>query len=747
MKRTVIILIAILAIGDTAISQIINIPVDQPTIQAGIDSASAGDTILVAEGTYLENINFHGKAITLASYFLMDGDTSHISKTIIDGSNPEHPDSASTVNMLQVRDTTSVLCGFTITGGSGTGEFETLFKGVYTRNGGGIFSAGGKIVNNIIQDNHVTNNQVAAGGGLSAGVRILIPTDTGINLVIRDNILYQNSCSTQVHYALGGGMSLDLTNGITLVENNQIHHNNTFCGDPYKAMSGGMAAGKSTSNTGKGIIRNNLIHHNEAHSQVSFGGGIFYILFSDYISEEFTPTHFYNNIIHSNYSENYGGGISLWYLRYSDFPPPVDPVIYNNTIVGNSSKKGTGISIIDSEVVMFNNILWNNPTNETREEVFTDVFNYCPGYSPQWCHDQNMAKLHSKFNLVKGGYPGEMNFSISPVFRDSTWHLADNSASIGRGMDSVFAAGTWYTTHGTDCEGNKRPSQADPFIDVGAYESDREQVLLPIANLTDIYMYDHTLNPVFDPEIYSYEMGVVDTTFNSMNLKLLSADNLAYMEIQHAQDISSTDVAERTAFIKVTSSDSTIWEEYAVEFYYLSADATLSNLLVAGYDLQPLFHPDTLWYLVLLPPGTTEVPEIIYETSHKAAEVTYYAPFNILSIVDWRRTANINVDAEDGFRQRIYKIQFDMTTGLDRVLDVTSAIKIFPNPVESEIFIHLENMDPVSVTVLSITGEELFTRPMKGPWTNLDLSSFDSGVYFITIRSKEFVTTRKIIKL
>ena len=29
----------------------------------------------------------------------------------------------------------------------------------------------------------------------------------------------------------------------------------------------------------------------------------------------------------------------------------------------------------------------------------------------------------------------------------------------------------------------------------------------------------------------------------------------------------------------------------------------------------------------------------------------------------------------------------------------------------------------------------------------LDLSSFRKGVYFITIRSKDFVTTRKIVKL
>src|SRR5271168_3437186 len=45
----------------------IHVPGDQPSIQAGIDASSNGDVVLVAPGTYNENIDFKGKAITVTS--------------------------------------------------------------------------------------------------------------------------------------------------------------------------------------------------------------------------------------------------------------------------------------------------------------------------------------------------------------------------------------------------------------------------------------------------------------------------------------------------------------------------------------------------------------------------------------------------------------------------------------------------------------------------------------------------------
>jgi len=64
---------------------IINVPAEQPTIQAGIDIAVESDTVLVQPGTYAENINYNGKAVIIGSLFLTTQDTIYISQTIIDG--------------------------------------------------------------------------------------------------------------------------------------------------------------------------------------------------------------------------------------------------------------------------------------------------------------------------------------------------------------------------------------------------------------------------------------------------------------------------------------------------------------------------------------------------------------------------------------------------------------------------------------------------------------------------------------
>src|SRR3954453_6976463 len=92
---------------------VIRVPQDAPTIQAAIDEALNFDTVLVSPGTYIESLDFLGKAVTVTS-------SSGPGNTLLDARSLHQ--SAVRFHSSEGRD--SVFEGFTVKSTDASGAFH-----------------------------------------------------------------------------------------------------------------------------------------------------------------------------------------------------------------------------------------------------------------------------------------------------------------------------------------------------------------------------------------------------------------------------------------------------------------------------------------------------------------------------------------------------------------------------------------------------------------------------------------------
>ncbi len=433
----IFLLIAFFLIPTIGFAATIRVPSEQATIQAGIDAAVAGDTVLVADGTYTgegnKNIDFKGKAITVQS-------ENGAENCIVDCEslgrgfyfhNKEGP--------------SSILFGFTIKGGF---AFEDNNEG-----GGGIYlfrsspsityctitlNSGGGICSNYsfpkISSCIISKNTADYGGG----IHLFYSSPTIINCTIKDNTGYNtgggircyesspsimNSAITEntVH-GDGGGIYCGCSSSPAItkcnISENEAYNNGggIYCG------YGNISSSPSPDILGS-IIRNNIARVN--------GGGIY-------------AYYCYSRIINCIIAENkafQGGGIFGFYSNSLK--------IINCTIAGNNANAYGGGIKADAYDVLTNSIFWKN----TPDSIYGDPT--------------------TTYSDIEGGYAGEGNIQSNPEFVSETdYRLSASSPCID--------TGTSNGTPNTDINGNPRP-QGNGY-DMGAYESDQSGGARPTVN-------------------------------------------------------------------------------------------------------------------------------------------------------------------------------------------------------------------------------------------------------------------------
>ncbi|HKV64223.1 MAG TPA: choice-of-anchor D domain-containing protein [Candidatus Acidoferrum sp.] len=407
-------LLLILLSGAAAKGNTIHVPAEQPTIQAAINAAADGDTVVVAAGTYKENIDFKGKAITVMSV----SGAATAAATIIDGGKVDY-----VVKFVTSEGPASVLDGFTVTNGfpggiNIGGSAPTVQNSTITANSGcsGIgINIGGAAP--LIKNNIISNNvQAGCSGGVGGGGIEVIGASNGAQII--GNTITGNNAGSGVN---GGGIGL-WTPGPVLIQDNFIRGNTASNG-------GGIGGANDTS--GVRIIEN-VITGNMA---LGTGGGI---------EIDNTVSLVLGNTIAGNDAP---GGGSAFYGAF--FTTTGAMTFSNNIFVGKPAQSAVGCRAFDTA----------SPPVFSFNDVFTSGG---PNYG-SICLDQT----------GKNG-----NISADPVFVNSAasdFYLQAGSPAIDAGSNAApnlpakDIAGNDRILNGDgDCIAT---------IDMGAYEFARSSVL------------------------------------------------------------------------------------------------------------------------------------------------------------------------------------------------------------------------------------------------------------------------------
>ena len=382
------------------------------TIKMAVDSAKTGDTIIVKEGTYKEKIffnsNYSSKKLILSSLYVIDGDTSHIRKTILSGAGITQ-NNANTDNLLRVtgnnRDSTYFqMTGFTVDSASKWAlDIEGgLVRNCILKNSGSLSS-----IPFFFRGTKIRNTTVFNNIGLSVFGFQLIGTDAPFS--IESSLFYNNK-------ALSSNTESDSRGG------------------PWNQQGiGGIIYAERI----KGKIKNNIFYNNSGDQILTSGG--------DELRDtiEVVNNTFYKNNTKTAYFINWWG----------DFSNSMFATYWHNNIIDNNYDKATrntnsefswgdgGNNGKPSNYFFKNNLLAQEISTLKGSSNFSTTFTFTYDTAS---HMIGTAKFKDTANL---------DFS-----------LVSTSLGIGAGTSSLALAKDFY--------GITRPAPVGSGIDLGAVESD-----------------------------------------------------------------------------------------------------------------------------------------------------------------------------------------------------------------------------------------------------------------------------------
>ena len=297
--------------------------------------------------------------------------------------------------------------------------------------------------------------------------------------------------------------------------------------------------------------------------------------------------------------------------------------------------------------------------------------------------------------------------------------LRDYTILLPMGKDNPFV--TWETSD--DYQTVTREIRDDGTVILKVIPQREELYYEYIVRFEKVMSKNATLKSIeVDGEVIS---GFAPNKFTYLIDLPVGTESVPYISYTKAEDVQSVDYIEPetladVATIKVIAQDSSYTSTYYVAFNRLLSEVdTLKTIFVGGIPLEN-FDADSSEYIIVLPYGTQELPNIEYEQGDA---------YQTIEVIKEDLRSIIVVTAENG-KRRSYTVKFEIEKSANSLLKAIYSNGKLIESFDSEVF-EYEIILPYGETTLPIFSYDLL-EPMQSVKYQPAISVTDTAIFEVT---------------
>ena len=143
------------------------------------------------------------------------------------------------------------------------------------------------------------------------------------------------------------------------------------------------------------------------------------------------------------------------------------------------------------------------------------------------------------------------------------------------------------------------------------------------------------------------------------------------------------------------------------------------------------------------PPALTYLWEL---TSGNAADVVIANADQLATDVTFNANAAyvLTLSVSDGALTTKAEVNVGVAVGVQDNLE--PAMRIYPNPASEKLTLELVNIPGNSsiVSIYDLTGGLIYNKQLSSEMTEIDISAFNDGLYFIKVVSEDYTFTQRV---